>query len=227
MSVPGVSCVIPAYNGARYLREALDSVLAQTLPVAEVLVVDDGSTDDTAAVVRAYRGAVHYLYQSHAGVSAARNRGIRAATQPLIAFLDADDLFLPHKTERQVERFLACPDLEMSAAHAINFWSAELTVEQRRRDPKMTTPWPRSIGTWVVRRHVFDAVGGFDETMSLAQDVDWNIRVQGAGVRIETLPDVLIHCRRHSASATHQAREQCRQAVVAALHAHLRRGRDL
>lgn len=225
MSVPGVSCVIPVYNGARYLRETLDSVLAQSLPVAEVLVVDDGSTDGTAEIVRAYGGAVRHLYQPHAGVSAARNRGIRAATQPLIAFLDADDLFLPHKTERQVERFVARPDLDMSAAHAINFWSPDLTVEQRRHDPKMTTPWPRSIGTWIVCRHVFDVVGGFDEAMPLSQDVDWNIRVQGAGARIETLPDVLIRRRLHGANVTHQARERFRKAVLASLRAHLRRAK--
>ena len=225
MSVPGVSCVIPAYNGARYLRETLDSVLAQSLPVAEVLVVDDGSTDGTAEIVRAYGGAVRYLYQPHAGVSAARNRGIRAATQPLIAFLDADDLFLPHKTERQVERFVAHPGLDMSAAHAVNFWNRAPGVEARRRDAKLTTPWPRAIGTWMVRREVFDAVGGFDESMPLAQDVDWNIRVQGSGARIETLPDVLLRCRRHDASATHDARAACRKAVLASLVGHLRRVR--
>jgi len=223
--VPGVSCVIPVYNGARYLRETLDSVLAQSLPLAEVVVVDDGSTDGTAEIIGSYGGGVRYLYQPHAGVSAARNRGVRAATQPLIAFLDADDLFLRHKTERQVERFIALPDLDMSAAHAINFWSPELAVEQRRHQPKLTTPWPRCIGTWVVRRAVFDVVGDFDEEMPVSQDVDWNIRVQASGARIETLPAVLTRCRLHDANVTRLARDACRKAVLGSLRAHLRRAR--
>lgn len=220
-----MSCVIPVFNGERYLREALDSVLAQSLPLAEVLVVDDGSTDGTADLVRAYGGPVRHLYQPHRGVSAARNRGIRAASQPLIAFLDADDVFVAHKNERQVARFVARPDLDMSAAHAINFWSSDLTVGERRHDPKLTNPWPRCISTWIVRRSLFDTIGGFDETMPLSQDVDWNIRVQGSGALIETLPDVLMRRRLHGDNTTRQARERCRKAVLGSLRTHLRRVR--
>jgi glycosyltransferase involved in cell wall biosynthesis len=217
--------VIPVYNGARYLRETLDSVLAQSWPVAEVLVVDDGSTDATAAIAREYGAAVRHLYAPHAGVSAARNRGVRAATQPLIAFLDADDLFLPDKTARQIARFSACPGLDMSAAHAVNFWSPDVAVEEQPHDPQMTTPFPRFICTWIVRRAVFEAVGGFDETMPLSQDVDWNIRVQASGARIETLPDVLVRRRLHAANVTRHARDRCRAAVLKSLRAHLRRTR--
>ena len=113
----------------------------------------------------------------------------------------------------------------MSAAHAINFWSPELAVEQRRHQPKLTTPWPRCIGTWVVRRAVFDVVGDFDEEMPVSQDVDWNIRVQASGARIETLPAVLTRCRLHDANVTRLARDACRKAVLGSLRAHLRRAR--
>jgi len=97
-----VSVVIPAYNCARYISRAIESVLAQTHPADEIIVVDDGSTDDTAAVVRQYGSAVRYIYQNNAGPSAARNTGINAARYPWIAFLDADDEWLPEKLQLQI-----------------------------------------------------------------------------------------------------------------------------
>lgn len=223
MSHLGVSCIIPVFNGARYLGEAIGSVLRQTSPVAEVIVVDDGSSDESVEVAGAYGGAVRCIAQPHRGVSAARNRGVAAATQPLLAFLDADDLFLPQKTARQLERFAARPELAMCAAQALNFWSPDLRADERAHDPQMETPVPRALGTWMVRRELFDAVGGFDEAMPVSQDVDWNIRAQASGARIETLPEVLLRRRLHGANTTRQARDACRRAVLASVRAHLRR----
>lgn len=225
MTPLAVSCIVPVYNGARYLSETIESVLAQTEPPAELIVVDDGSTDGSARVAQSFGDRVRYIFQAHAGASAARNRGIGAARHDLIAFLDADDLFVSHKLERQMARFLARPDLEMSAAHAINFWSPDLPLDRIEHDPKPTAAWPRAICTWVVRRHLFETVGGFDETMPLSQDVDWNIRVQGSGAIIETLPDVLVRRRLHAGNTTRTARDGCRAAVLQSLRAHLRRAR--
>ena len=225
MKIPAISCTIPVHDGDRYLGEAIESVLAQTQPPAELIVVDDGSTDDSARVAHSFGERVRYLWQPHSGVSTARNRGIRASRHELIAFLDADDLFLPHKLERQLARFLARPALEMSAAYAVNFWSPELPAGERDHDPKLSAPWPRHICTWVVRRHLFETLGGFDEAMPLSQDVDWNIRVQGSGAVIETLPEALTRRRLHAGNATRKAREHCRQAVLRSLRANLRRSR--
>src|SRR6185437_11144924 len=103
MTSPGprarVSVVIPTYNSGPLVTEAVESVLAQTLPAAEVLVVDDGSTDDTPERLAAYGERIRYLPQANQGVAAARNRGIREATGDLIAFLDADDVWHPRKLE--------------------------------------------------------------------------------------------------------------------------------
>ncbi len=96
-----LAVVIPAWNAERYLAEAIESVLGQTVPVDTILVVDDGSTDDTAAVARRYP-EVRLVQQANAGAGAARNRGVAATDEALLAFLDADDVWLPHKLERQL-----------------------------------------------------------------------------------------------------------------------------
>ena len=103
MADAGISVIIPVYNGARYVAEAVHSVWAQTIPPAEIIIVDDGSTDSTASIMLDLSAAaplpIRCVYQPNQGPSAARNVGVQAATGNLIAFLDADDVWLPHKTK--------------------------------------------------------------------------------------------------------------------------------
>jgi glycosyltransferase involved in cell wall biosynthesis len=113
---PTVSVVIPAYNAARFIRRALDSVLAQTYPATEVLVIDDGSTDETASIVESYRARVTLIRQNNMGASSARNAGIDGATGDLIAFLDADDYWEPQKLERHVQLYRNNANLGLSAS---------------------------------------------------------------------------------------------------------------
>lgn len=228
MTRSSVSCIVPVYNGERYLGETIDSILGQTLAPLEVIIVDDGSTDATAAVVKSYGESVRYIYQEHAGVSEARNHGVRLAAGDLLAFLDADDLFVPRKLERQAERFAVRPELDMSSAYTLNFWSPELNDEERDHDPKLATPWPRHISTWMLRPALFERVGGFDENMPLSQDVDWNVRAQASGAIIETLPDILSRRRLHLRNVTRRAQSDCRDAVLRSVRTHLGRlkGRD-
>lgn len=224
MGDPRISCIIPVRDGERHLAETLASVVSQTVAPAEVIVVDDGSTDRSAAIAASFGVPVRLVRQPRGGVSRARNRGLDLAHGELIAFLDADDLFVADKLARQCARFRARPEIEMSAAHTVNFWSNELSVEERDHDPQMEAPWPRHISTWVIRRSVFDRVGTFDETMPLSQDVDWHLRAHAHGVVIETLPDVLSRRRLHAGNATRQAQEGCRAAVLGSLRRHLHRG---
>ncbi len=223
MSELRVSCIVPVYDGERHLGDALASVLDQTSPPFEVLVLDDGSTDGSAAVAASFGDPVRVVEQAHHGVSRARNHGIELARGDLIAFLDADDLFVPHKLERQRAQLLARAELEMVAAHTVNFWSAEVPDHQRDHDPQHRDPWPRHISTWMVRRSVFDRVGRFDETMPVSQDVDWHIRAQAAGVVIETLPDILTRRRLHATNTTRHRRDECQAAVLASVRRHLTR----
>src|SRR5262249_17267514 len=126
-----VSCIVPVFNGERYLGETLDSILAQTYRPREIIVVDDGSTDGTAAVVAAYGKRVTSVWQANAGEMAARNRGLTRARGEFIAFLDADDLWHPEKLARQIARFQERPEIDLSFTRFQNFWVSELATEER------------------------------------------------------------------------------------------------
>ena len=121
VSRPLVSVIIPAYNAASHIGETLDSVLCQTYPRREIIVVDDGSTDDTPRCLEPYRSSIHYIGQENAGVGAARNAGLKTASGDYIAFLDADDLWLPEKLEVQLEGAKKHPESGLIACDGIRF----------------------------------------------------------------------------------------------------------
>ena len=134
--LPLVSVIIPAYNRDRYLAEAIESVLAQTYPAIELIVVDDGSSDRTAEVAQRY--ALTYHFQPNGGISAARNAGIALATGEFLAFLDSDDIWMLDKLSKQMIPFGTDLDLEAVFGYAEQFYSPELddTFRQRIRCPE-------------------------------------------------------------------------------------------
>src|SRR5258706_1971108 len=119
-SVPKISAVIPTYNRSQVLKRAIESVIAQTRPVDEIVVVDDGSTDETASTVAAFGDQVRYIHQHNQGISGARNTAIRAASGDWIALLDDDDEWLPEKVRKQEEAIASCPDAVLVYS---NYWS--------------------------------------------------------------------------------------------------------
>lgn len=200
--VPGsaaVSCIVPAFNSERFIGEALDSILHQSVPPAEVIVVDDGSSDRTADVVCAYAPRVKHIAQATAGPAATRNAGVRAAGMPLIAFLDADDRWHACKLERQLACLEAYPDAGVCVAQAQNFWEQELSREHERlQEHPRAGPIPAYVsGAMLVRREVFDDVGLFDERLWFADAAEWFMRAQTFGIRVHALPDVLLFHRLH------------------------------
>ena len=205
MSTLRTACVIPVYNGEAHVGAAIESVLAQTRPFDEVIVVNDCSTDGTMDVLRAYEGRFTCLDQANAGVSVARNRGIAAATAPLIALLDADDLFVPDKNEKQTACFEHDPALELCMGYIAAFRSEELTDEQWANDPRRRQGhWDKSIPlaimTWMFRQSLFDRVGPFEGTKG--EDTDWLIRARDVQAQELLLEDVLTRRRIHTASMT-------------------------
>ena len=193
-----VSIVIPTYNRADFVREAIASVLQQDYPDVDLIVVDDGSRDDTAAVVSGFGPAVRYLYQENRGVSAARNRGVAASTGGLIAFLDSDDLWLPSKVSAQVAYFEAHPDAQ--ACHTDEIWIRRGVRVNERRIHRKHGGWqflaslPRCLispSAVMLRRTLWDRLGGFDETLPACEDYDLWLRLT-AIAPVGFLPERLV-----------------------------------
>lgn len=210
--VPGayaVSVVIPAYNAAACLGRAIGSVLSQSQPAAEIVVVDDGSTDSTAALAESFGAAVRLVRQHHQGVAAARNAGIQAARAPWIAFLDADDEWLPEKLARQMALHRT-RDLIFSYCR-----SNEIGPDGTDRGDTFADSRPRrgaeawryllaanfvATPTVVASRALLLALGGFDARLKVGEDQDMWIRLALAGpidfvdrslVRVHVRPDGL------------------------------------
>jgi len=205
LPAPRVSVVIPAYNAAEFVSDAVRSVLAQTLEATECIVVDDGSTDGTASVVQGIVDPrIRLIRQENLGVSEARNAGARVAVAGLLAFLDADDVWLPEKLERQLARFEKRADLVMVATgYAITDADlAPLTVIESPRDPGYRR-WGLVEGngallssTAMIRRTAFQDVGGFRSSLSTSADLDFGLRVTTRGP-VEALGDPLVLYRTH------------------------------
>lgn len=206
-----VSVIIPTYNSARFLVEAIDSALAQTFKDIEVLVIDDGSTDETASLVRKYGPPVRYIRQENRGVAGARNRGIEESRGKYVAFLDADDTWFPHKIERQVAALGKCR--EYRACYS------EFLIVDSDLNPIGISHSTRSglaiedlllrgnvIGSVCVvcERALFESAGGFDA--SLSQCADWDMWLRLAVLtEFLYLDEPLMTYRQHDANMSHNA----------------------
>lgn len=223
-----ISCIIPVYNGERYLREAIDSILAQTYRPLEIIVVDDGSTDGTAGAAAGYGDRLNYARQNNAGPAAARNRGLDLAQGEFIAFLDADDLWHPEKLQRQMARFQARSELGYCVAHVQNFWIPELAEEAKKfRDHRIAKALPGYVTTTLLaRRSVFDAVGPFDLRLGHSDSTEWFLRADEHGVVKELLPDVLLYRRLHEANRSRLFASRSRDQFLEILKAKLDRRRS-
>jgi glycosyltransferase involved in cell wall biosynthesis len=205
--------VVPCYNCAAYLGEALASALSQTLPPAEILVVDDGSTDASARVAQAHAPRVKYLYQANQGIGPARNTGVAQSRGELLAFLDADDRWEPAKLERQWAALQADASLDAVFAHAKQFVSPDVADNpdiQRLLAPEgaMAGYYASSL---LIRRPAFDGVGAFATDLSVGEFIDWYARAMEAGLAMQLLPDVLVWRRIHGANSTLRHRHQHHQ----------------
>jgi glycosyltransferase involved in cell wall biosynthesis len=226
MDAPLVSVIIPVLNGERFLAAAVASVQRQRYPSIEVIVVDDGSTDSTAAVADSLGAGVRCIRQANAGPPAARNRGLEEARGALIAFLDADDLWAENKLEVQSERLFGDPELDVVMGTTQLF--RPRTATEGPTVAGEAEPAPvllLSLGSALFRREVFDRVGRFDPSQRMDDDVDWFLRALEAGARILPLPHVVQYYRRHDRNITN-AREVDRRFFLIALKKSLDRRRQ-
>jgi glycosyltransferase involved in cell wall biosynthesis len=199
---PFVSVIVPVSNGERFLAEALESVLQQGHRPLEIVVVDDGSTDGTAAVVRRFGERVRYVHQLHRGAPAARNQGVRVASGNVIAFLDADDLWAEDKLAVQLPLLQADRELQIILGHTQLLRRAGTEGEKTAFQPWGEPRLAPSVGSAIVRREAFECVGVFDETQQYCDDVDWFLRVRESGVGMWVHPEVVLYYRRHEANIT-------------------------
>jgi len=204
---PRVSIIIPTYNRSKLLRVAIESALAQTYPNVEIIVVDDGSTDDTAAVVAQYAGRVTYLKQANQDVAAARNTGIRAASGEYLTFLDDDDLIMPTKIERQVQVMASQP--KVGLVHCRFYYADEDgnylykagLLPEGEVLPRLVCSNFVWVGAPLIRRHCFDQVGLFDEEIpSVTADWDMWLRIAQAGYWFACVQELLGAYRIHRGS---------------------------
>ncbi len=181
---PLISVIIPTYNRGWIIKEAIDSVLSQDYRDFELIIVDDGSTDNTLEILNSYQDDITVLRQNNHGVSAARNLGIMAASGRFVAFLDSDDLWLPQKLSSQVDYFNLNPDAIICQTEEI--WIRKgVRVNPKKRHKK---PWGMifeqslalclvSPSAVMIRRSLFDEVGFFDEKLPVCEDYDLWLRI--------------------------------------------------
>jgi glycosyltransferase involved in cell wall biosynthesis len=225
-----VSCIVAVFNGERFLKEALDSILAQTYQPLEAIVVDDGSTDGTLAVAAEYGERIRTLWQPNAGPPMARNLGLKAARGEFLAFLDADDLWHPEKLARQMARFQARPELDLCVTHIRNFWMPEVGEEEARFvDHRLSQPVPGYVTqTLLARRSAFELLGPFNTSSRHTAELDWFARAVEEGLAMELLPEVLVYRRLHGGNLSREAAADSRSEHVDLVKAILdrRRRRD-
>jgi glycosyltransferase involved in cell wall biosynthesis len=206
------SVVIPCYNSRDTVGRAIESALFQTIPPLEIIVVDDGSTDDPAGVVSGYSRPVRLIRQANAGPGAARNRGVRETSGDWVAFLDADDTWLPEKTERQ------CGLMEEPGIGVVHARGPEARNPAPLR-VALDLLWDRNcitLSSAIVRRSAFDSVKGFDERTSLIGVEDHNLwlRLVAAGWAIATYPEELIRYNSTESSLSRQLERFARANIA-------------
>ena len=195
MTAEKISVVIPVYNAEPYLKEAIDSVIAQDYQPLELIVIDDGSVDGSAKIARSYP-EVHYVYQENAGIAGAMNSGCQLATGAYIASLDADDIWKPGKLSLQTKAFAADPDLDMVFGFVEQFLDeAVKSVREIRQDLGRMPGYVSSV--MLIKRQSFFKVGLYNPNYTVGEFIDWYLRAQEIGLRETVLPDVLLRRRIH------------------------------
>ena len=194
--------IVPVFNGTRFLRRCVESILAQDYAPLEILIVDDGSTDDIVNEVRTLPVDVRFFRQPNGGPASARNRGIREASGDLLAFVDVDDYWPEHNLKLLTERLLADPTVQVvqGAAQVVRAADDDDQAEEFLGSAKESFPY--SISAALYRRSAFDRVGLFDETLRFGEDSDWFDRARVSQIPLIRIPEVTLIVRRHASNMT-------------------------
>jgi glycosyltransferase involved in cell wall biosynthesis len=195
-----ISVIIPVYNAAPYIAEGIESVLSQSLLPDEVIVVDDGSTDDSAEVAK--RFPVTLLQQENRGVSDARNLGVQHATGDYLAFLDADDIWLPTKLEDQLQALNEHPEAGFALGYMRHFFEGNGPAEWFKRTKELKEEPGFGPSVWFIPRPVWDRVGPLEAGTRGGEDIDWLTRASDLGIKYHMVEKVLLLRRVHEDNLT-------------------------
>lgn len=211
MTSAAYSVVIPAYNAAPFVAETVASILAQTLLPQRIVIVDDGSSDDTARVVAELAGPITYVRQENEGPGSATTRGFALVDTEFVATVDQDDLWLPRKAELQLARLEADPDAAAVFARVVEFRESPSQV----RHGTEHDGWTRA--TLMLRTAIAKAAGPIvDTTPRLGEMIDWLARLRENGHRLVMLDEVLVLRRLHPGSLTARSRQDLSRGYIAA-----------
>ena len=212
---PLVSCVVPVFNGRRYLAATLDSIQHQSYTSVEVIVADDGSDDGSLDVAAAHSSKPRCVRQENSGAPSARNLGARLARGEFIAFLDADDLWLVQKLKRQMDCFRMSPALGSCTTMQRNFWEERTAADLGGPSwTRFTEDHPGVGSTLVVRRSVFETVGPFGDQYRHRDIQDWLARATGAGFSTHLLRESLVRRRLHDSNISYTKSTRAKEELL-------------
>lgn len=196
---PLVSVIIPVFNGRQFLHKTLKSVVQQTYSNLEIIVIEDGSDEDSCDIVGSFRD-ISYLAQRHLGNAEARNKGVRLAQGEYLCFLDQDDLVPKEKIEHQVSFLQTHPDVWLVSGLTQEFCESSQIPSWVREAAKNGPHSGISPGTWLIRKSLFDKVGLFNTTFRSTSDTEWIVRLKKEGYEVPLLPEVVLRKRIHESN---------------------------
>jgi len=218
---PEISVIVPVYNRAGYLHEALASIASQNYPSLEVLVVDDGSTDNSGAVALACAAKypdlhLRYIRQDHEGISKSRNRGIRESSGQWIAFLDSDDVWKEDKIVKQTSLLAVHPECRIVFSRYQNFWDSSAPSQPTEAAVDLFHEYEdRNLASALVHKSLFDQCGLFSENLDRGEDSEWVARIKVLGIDIsQCIEEPLYRRRIHDGNISQKNRFNDRKRIA-------------
>lgn len=198
MNIPPVSVVVPCFNAAAYLAEALESIFLQRHPAIEVIVIDDGSTDDSVGVAQRFADRIKLMKQTNQGISRARNAGLKICNGDIIAFLDADDIWPSDSLSIRLDALGRGPERAYVFGAVEHFVSPDVPEHERTQLICPETRPGRLAGSMLMHRDAFERVGYFDDCFRSGETMDWVARATEAGMKAVCVDATVLRRRIHA-----------------------------
>lgn len=209
MKYPLVTCIIPVFNGEKYIESAIESVLNQTYKNIEIILADDGSTDNTPNLIRKYDGKIRYIRQPNAGSASARNLGISKTCGDFIGFLDSDDMWDKDKILLQLECFENNPEIDICLCNIKIINEKEKGI----LDKNYVIITPYTVCSILIKAETLKKVGYFNINLKFGEDTDWFMRIRKLGIPVKILKEELVYARLHNHNLTNSINVRSREAI--------------